>query len=96
MTKPNEVSDGLKGWVENSDGKSLLDPLSTLYRNEIKKLIASHQATKNIQTEINILLNGIDKDALDRGWWETSTGVVFGSQILAKINALFPQPKEKP
>lgn len=37
------------------------------------------------KTKIKEILDGIDRDQADDGWWETSTGVEFGSQKLEEV-----------
>lgn len=39
--------------------------------------------------EIKEILEGIDKEEIEGGWWETSTGAEFGEKKLAEIKALF-------
>ena len=39
--------------------------------------------------DITKILDGIDKDGYNDGWWETSTGAEFGVTILAQIKELF-------
>lgn len=38
--------------------------------------------------EVRRILNGIDRDELDDGWWETSTAAAFGAARLAEVEAL--------
>lgn len=42
---------------------------------------------KSIFGEIDIILDGIDKDETEHksGWWETSTGVEFGKKKLVEV-----------
>ena len=35
--------------------------------------------------DVSAMLNGIDKQETDGGWWETSAGANFGSSVLATI-----------
>lgn len=55
----------------------------------------------NWELELSTILRGIDKDNTDNkeGWWETSTGVEFGSKKLQEIKSfisnLIAQTKEE-
>lgn len=44
---------------------------------------------KEILKAIEEILDGIDRDEMDDGWWPTSTGVEFGKERLTKIRQLF-------
>ena len=51
---------------------------------------------KDPTDEIVALLEGIDKEQdTENGWWETSVGAKFGSDILEKIKAILRKAQEK-
>ena len=70
---------------EGEDIKELLSgKLLSLFKQQMK------EERKEIKIKLKVILKGIDKDEIEdeNGWWETSTGVEFGRNILKKIDQL--------
>lgn len=52
--------------------------------------------SENLEQRVNSILDGIDKTEVEHenGWWETSTGAIFGAGILGQIKELIAEIKE--
>ena len=69
---------GKKAGVQSGDVSGLLEWIDKLPEpGEIKPLPLNKSLLKE---QITCALEGIDSDAYDSGWWETSKGVEFGKR----------------
>lgn len=57
----------------------------------MSKQPTSKAGEKDWEKGLEKVLDGIDRDEVDDGWWETSTGVLFGEMKLKQVKDFIAQ-----